>query len=497
MIVLNNVAVQHLRPGRPPVAALAEVTVRLDAGEKVAVFGANGSGKSTLLRVMAGLQRPARGSVSIFGYEASSSELPVELRRRIGFVFQNPEEVFAAETVAEEVRFALECQRSGSAVADVEVQEALARAGLAHLAGRPLVQLSGGEKQNVALCSALAAQPEIIFFDEPTSYLDPPARRAFLNHSVFTEDDEHRTTLLVTQYWEEAVRCRRVLVLESGRIVYDGAPSGYTSSGDATSGPELPLDQQWLVTVAAPTSNPLVLVEQLTQTTPVFPGELTNPLGDLSFAILPGERVGLVGPTGAGKTTLAYHLAGLMPKYQGRITVAGQAVGAAAARRRRPPVAMVFQNPEHHLFAETVAQDVAFGPRNIGFPKSQIDAHVEQSLKLAGLPPAEFGGCSPFEISAGEQRKAALAGALALPAALYIFDEPTAYLDRESVARMEALVTALSSAGKAVIIISHDLPFLRRVCPRWMILDCGRLVFDGPLAELDSNPAPLGIIGFA
>jgi len=496
IITLQNVSVEYPREGLPSITALDNINLAVRPGERVAVYGPNGSGKSTLLRVLAGLERPTSGTVSIFGFEAAKAELPANLRPRIGVVFQNPEDVFATETAADEIEFTLECHRPDQPADQAQITEILAGSELAHLAGRSLARLSGGEKQKVALATVLAVRPELLFFDEPTSYLDPPARREFLRHPVFTEQGDGRTTILISQYWDEIADYDRLVILEGGQIVYDGSPSEYMIPDSATSGTTVSLDPAWLAATGTSTADPLILVENLTQTAPVFPGVLPQALKDISFRIQPGERVALIGPTGAGKSTLAYHLAGLMAQFAGTIAIAGQHLDTKGRTAGRPPLALLFQNPDHHLFAETVAQDVAFGPHNAGFPKTGIVEHVDRSLNTAGLPVAEFGPRSPFEISGGEQRKAALAGTLALPAAVYIFDEPTAYLDRESAGRVESLINQLSAAGRAIIVISHDLPFVRRVCPRWLILDRGSLIYDGSLDDLENNPAPLRRIGF-
>ena len=493
IVKLKKVCVKYRPAGGTPVTALTEITLELQRGEKIAVFGPNGSGKSTLLRIMAGLERPTRGTVSIFGHSADTKELPLELRRRIGFVWQNPEDVFATETVTEEIQFALECR---SLPATKNLPTILEKFDLAHLADRKLNRLSGGEKQQVALASVLAVAPEMIFLDEPTSYLDPPARREFLQSPVFNDPLRHNTTILVTQYWSEAKTFERVLVLYEGRIIHDGPPDQYTPDDDLNTTTFIELNENWLNADTAQVTDPLVVVENLRQTTPIFPGELVHPLQDISFTVRPGERVGIIGPTGAGKSTLAYHLTGLMPGYEGKISIAGKQISGKKKKTKRPPVALLFQNPDHHLFAETIAQDVAFGPLNVGLPKETISTHVERSLELAGLSPDTFSSRSPFEISGGEQRKAATAGTLALPAAVYIFDEPTAYLDTESAANIESLLLALATAGKAVLVISHDLPFLRRTCPRWLILDRGVLIYDGTLDEINRDQTPLLKIGF-
>lgn len=496
IVRLHHVGVfYHLGTGTP-VTALAEITLNIRQGEKIAVFGPNGSGKSTLLRIMAGLERPSRGTVSLFDHAAASRELPPDIRRRIGFVWQNPEDVFATETVAEEIQFALECPDPVAPHTRDDLQAVLEKFGLAQLARRKLDRLSGGEKQLVALASVLAVGPEVVFLDEPTSYLDPPSRREFLQSPLFNCAEGKDTAILVTQFWDEVAGFSRVVVLDDGRMIHDGPPDEYRSEETDNTAALIELDSGWLTTVAAPHTDPLVVVEHLSQTTPVFPGELICPLQDISFTVRPGERIGIIGPTGAGKSTLGYHLAGLMVTYDGNISVAGKRVDGRKKNAEHPPVALLFQNPDHHLFADTVAQDVAFGPQNVGLPKETIPAQVIRSLELAGLSPNIFGPRSPFEISGGEQRKAATAGTLALPAALYIFDEPTAYLDDASTAHIESLLMALAAEGKAAIVISHNLPFLHRTCPRWLVLHRGKLIYDGTLEKINRDQTALRKIGF-
>lgn len=497
ILSLINVDVDYHPAGQPSVTALSNITIEIHRGEKIAVFGPNGSGKSTLLRVMAGLEPPSRGTAKMFGHPVTAAELPAEIRRRIGFVFQNPEDVFAAETVAEEIRFALECRDVEPAAIVSAVEQAMNQFGLAHLAGRRLDRLSGGEQQRVALASVLAGRPEVVFFDEPTSFLDPPSRTEFLQSAAFAETQGDITTVFVTQFLREVLGFNRLLVLEQGRIMYDGLPEEYEPVGTDNVAQIISLGHDWLEMVAAPQADPLLVVQHLTQTMPVLTGELTRPLSDISFVVRPGERVGIIGPTGAGKSTLAYHLAGLIPKFDGTISVSGMEIQSGMKKNVRPPVALLFQNPDHHLFADTVAQDVAFGPRNVGVAKEMIPAHVERSLKLAGLSPDIFGPRSPFELSGGEQRKAATAGTLALPAAVHIFDEPTAYLDLQAAGHIESVLLALAAEGKAVIVISHDLEFLRRTCLRWLILDRGRLIYDGVYADLKRDRRPLDAIGFS
>ncbi len=492
VIKLQQVCVTYKASG----PALAGLDLTVNEDKRLAVFGPNGSGKSTLLRVMAGLQRPTSGEVTILGRRTGAGTLPDEIRRRIGFAFQNPEEIFATDTVVDEIRFALECHRPGGQLNKENIQNTLIEFELDGLADRALTRLSGGEKQRVALASVLATRPDIIFLDEPTSYLDPPARREFLQNRLFADCTEKNTVVFVTQYWTEIQKFDRVIVLEQGQIIFDGEPGDF-SPGDRQIGPgNIESGKLWFPPQSGEENKPAIEVDNLTQTISVFPGELVCPLHEITFAVNHGESVGVIGPTGAGKSTLAYHLAGLIEKFDGEITICGKEIPPPVREKEKPTAALLFQNPDRHLFAETVTDDVAFGPRNFGVPAEELDRRIQQALNAAGLDCAAFGGRSPFDLSGGEQRKAALAGTLALMANVIIFDEPTAYLDIESIGRLESLIGILTGSGRAVLVISHDLPFLRRVCPRWLILNQGELIYDGSLSDLAADAEPLQSIGF-
>ncbi len=480
VVRLRDVSVVF-RPHDPaPITALQYVGLDVTAGERVAISGPNGSGKTTLLHVIAGLQPTSNGSIEILGANPANGELPAEIRRRVGVVLQHAEDMFAQETVREELHFALRCAYPDDPRETAEIDDLLRARSLDHLADRKLNTLSGGERQQVALASVLVVRPEVLLLDEPTTNLDPPGRREFVHHDIFGDANTAKTIIMVTQHWDEVKSCDRVLVLDQAQIAYDGTPAEYSHAEKHTPAVTIDIPKTWLHATAAPTSDPLVVVENLSQTETIFPAELPNPLQDISFSIQPGEIVGIVGPTGSGKSTLAWHLAGLIRKFKGGITVAGKPVNQ---KNHRPPVAMLMQQPERQLFADTVFDDVAFGPKNIGIPKAAIPNLVRDSLQLTGLSADDFGHRSPFELSGGEQRKAGLAGILALPASLYILDEPTSYLDPESVARMEGLIHNLTSHGNSVIVITHDLEFIKGNVQRILFIDKGQLIFDGSASE--------------
>jgi len=234
----------------------------------------------------------------------------------------------------------------------------------------------------------------------------------------------------------------------------------------------------------------LIRTEDLTHTyAPGTPLEHTA-LHGVNVEIGPGERVGVLGPTGSGKSTLVQHLAGLLKPTAGRVwlgdAVAHARARASSAQRRR--VGLAFQYPEDQIFERTVFREVAFGPRNLGLGETEVAARVRWALDMVGLNLEEMERRVPFTLSGGEMRRVALAGILALRPGVLILDEPTAGLDpqgrRELMARVR---TWQEETGLTLILVSHNLDELARVVDRVIVLKEGRVVADGPARRIMSD----------
>jgi len=208
-------------------------------------------------------------------------------------------------------------------------------------------------------------------------------------------------------------------------------------------------------------------------------------LESVTFRVAPGETVGLVGPNGAGKTTLFLCLAGVLPVPPGRVRVAGLDPGVPAERRRLPTqLGIVFQNSDDQLFSATVGDDVAFGPLNFGLPPDEVRRRVAEALARVGLAGSE--NRVPLHLSGGEKRRAALAGVLAMRPEVLLLDEPSIFLDPRG--RRE-LIRLLQDLGGTQVIAAHDLDLLLDTCRRVLLLDRGRLLADGPAAEVLADAA--------
>jgi cobalt/nickel transport system ATP-binding protein len=210
-----------------------------------------------------------------------------------------------------------------------------------------------------------------------------------------------------------------------------------------------------------------------------YPGGVLA-LEALSLHVSAGETVGLVGPNGAGKTTLFLCLGGVLRVKPGVIRVAGLDPGTSADRRRLPcHVGIIFQNSDDQLFNTTVFDDVAFGPLNLGLRPDEVRGRVAEALERVGLQ--GFEQRVPFHLSGGEQRRAALAGVLAMRPAILLLDEPSLHLDPRGRRELIALLNGLPDTK---VIASHDLEMILQACDRVLVLDRGRLVADGPARKL-------------
>ena len=219
-------------------------------------------------------------------------------------------------------------------------------------------------------------------------------------------------------------------------------------------------------------------------------------LDDVSFAIEPGELVALAGAAGSGKTTLIQHLNGLLTAQQGRVAVGGHWLDTPKAQEAaRHRVGLVFQFPEAQFFEETVFAEVAFGPRNRGWDEARIRHAVREALTQVGFDPDVVGPRSPFQLSGGEKRRVAIASTLAMGTEVLVLDEPTVGLDRRSAAAVEALLRQAHAAGRTVLCVTHDMDLIARLAHRVLVLDRGRLVFDGPPRRLFVQSALLDSAG--
>lgn len=219
-------------------------------------------------------------------------------------------------------------------------------------------------------------------------------------------------------------------------------------------------------------------------------------LDSVSLSIRDGEFIGVIGHTGSGKSTLIAHLNALDSPEPGTVFVNGMDLGAKDAdlAKVRRTVGLVFQYPEYQLFEETVAKDIAFGPRNLKLPENEVHARVRRAMEMVGLA-ERYADRSPFDLSGGQKRRAAIAGVLAMEPSILILDEPAAGLDPVGRREMLDLVKRIHEAGTTVVMVSHSMDDVGRLCDRLIVLEHGHVAFTGTPAEVFCHGDELRAIG--
>lgn len=232
---------------------------------------------------------------------------------------------------------------------------------------------------------------------------------------------------------------------------------------------------------------------QVTNLTHIYekglPGE-QRALDGVSFTVENGELVGIIGHTGSGKSTLVQHLNGLLKADEGSIVVDDVDItqkGVSMVQVRRK-IGLVFQYPEYQLFEETVAKDVAFGPKNLGLKEDEIEERVKEAIRLVGLDYEELKDRSPFELSGGQKRRVAIAGVVAMRPDVLILDEPTAGLDPKAHRDVLDMVERVhAETGNITILVSHNMTDIARICDKILVMHSGRLEMSGTPLEIFSQ----------
>ena len=528
--------------------AIDHVNLEVAEGEFLAILGRNGSGKSTFAKLLNALQLPTEGTLTVNGLRAVSEDDCYEVRKSCGMVFQNPDNQIVTTIVEEDCAFGLENLGTPPEEIRSRVDEALHSVGMTEFAQASPSMLSGGQKQRVAVAGVLAMRPRIIVFDESTAMLDPIGRRDVFALARRLNVEEGITVVWITHFMEEAALADRLAVMDGGRIALQGTPRVVFAQAEKVlslgldvpemmklarmlreAGVRLPeglmtvnemavelcrkkphskADKPFAVSneqAPAPEHEASVAVGgssaiQVNGLTHVYmPGTPfeARALNDVSFDIREGEFIGIIGHTGSGKSTLISHLNGLERSEAGVVRVKGTDLGTKGtdliAIRRQ--VGLVFQYPEYQLFEETVAKDVAFGPTNLGLDKDEIDRRVALALRQVGLDPDEVGEKSPFELSGGQKRRVAIAGVLAMQPSILILDEPAAGLDPVGRRDMLELIRGIHETGVTVIMVSHSMDDVGRLCDRLFVLNRGEIAYSGAPSEVFVHEGRLHDIG--
>lgn len=475
--------------------AIRNIAFSTDPGEILLIAGASGCGKTTLIRCINGLiprsyKGEVTGRVLIYGEETKGWPLS-RISQKIGTVLQDPERQILGTKVLNEVAFGLENLGLPREEIIQRADEALKFLKIVQLRDRETFNLSGGEKQKVALAGVLAMRPSILLLDEPLASLDPASALETLD-MVRMLADEGMIVLMVEHRVEDVLKIKpnRVMFMSDGEIRYLGAVKGLVNVVDYR---EIKLPAKMIIKRAAkdpapaeidvlpsgmgPMSAPLVRFEEVD-----FAYERgIDVLHGISLDIHSGDVIAVLGPNGAGKTTFVKHAIGLLKPKSGRVLVDGCDTREATVAQIASTLGYVFQSPSHMLFAPTVYEELAFGPKNLKHPKDQIEKEVKEALQIVNLSDKEQD--PPLALSFGQQKRVSIAAILAMRSRILVMDEPTAGQDYMNY--MSFMDSILQMPGfEAIMFITHDVDLAVIYANRVILVANGRVEADGKPHEV-------------
>ena len=527
-ITIRDLRFAYRSASRP---ALYGLSLSVKAGTMTVVLGGSGAGKSTLCYCLNGLiphylPGELSGTVLIDGRDTRQATVS-QHARSVGLLFQDFEAQLVSTNVERELAFTLGnlCPDLSREAIAARITDTLRLLGLDDYRARDPLSLSGGERQRLAIASVLVPRPPVLVLDDPTTDLDPAGRAAL--YALLRRLVETGTTVVLTDHeTEDVVLADHACLLSQGGLVWNGRPDRLLrrpvlmeqcdvrplplSAFFARLGyrDELPLTPEEAVAllknkrvridepVAAASTDPSarLVIEARAVDYAYGEGE-RSALDGVDLTVRQGEFLAIVGANGSGKTTLAKLCKGLLVPTRGEVRIHGEDTRRMTAGWLASVVGYVFQNPDHQIFANTVSEEIAFGPRNLGVPADDIPGRVREALEVVGLDWTGIADADPFSLTKGDRQRVAVASVLATRPDILIFDEPTTGLDYREIRGMMALIRQLNQAGHTIVMITHLMWVAAEYAARCVVLQTGRVVADDRTRTVFAQPERLEPLG--
>jgi len=494
MIEFKDFSFQYPQSEKP---LFNKVNLRIPSNSISLVSGPSGSGKSTLLRCINGIiphfsGGTIAGKLSVFGADPIADG-PAFMAKKVGFVFQEPEAQFVYDTVEDEIAFVLENFGIPYPEMHLRVTRVLKTFDLEHFRKEKMQNLSGGEKQKVALASVLVSQPEILLLDEPTSQLDPTSAKELLNFIVKIKSQFGLTVLISEHRLERLLPFIDYIInIDKSHIVHLGTPQEVLPEmqqvppiikiGKKLELSPLPLTVEKFPIIELDEKTPINDAENHEQAKEIHVAlRLVNVstqlngkkiLKNVSLELICGEIHVIMGPNGSGKTTLLRTLMGLIPS-EGQRLLFGGSITDKPVSHITQEVAYLPQNPNDLLFAESVAEELEITLRNNNLPVDHKT--LEVFLSRFGLNEKMYQ--YPRDLSVGERQRTALAAVTVHQPEILLLDEPTRGMAYENKNSLKNLLRAFREQNKAILLVTHDVEFAAELADRVSLLEKGKLTY--------------------
>ncbi|MFA5803943.1 MAG: ABC transporter ATP-binding protein [Melioribacteraceae bacterium] len=494
---------------------------KIEKGEFVGLMGRTGAGKTTAMMLLNGLiphflEGEFEGNVIANTMNTQRYHIQT-MARFIGLVMQDPETQIFGITVERDVAFGPSNLAFGKEKIKEVVSKSLKAVGLEGYEKRITSELSGGEKQRLAIAGVLAMEPEILVLDEPTSELDPVGREEIYKLlSVLKKKGE--VTILVSGHDTEEMLeyADRIIVLDNGRKVWEGRPSTLfkdivLTKKNGIRPPEVSeigncfqkqglLDQDSVFINKNEflqfaknnftsfkisnngsekyysTNNNPVAIE--TKDLSFYYQQKNSVLNELNIKIYKGEFVALIGKNGAGKTTFSKQLNGLLRPTNGAVFINGNDISQLTTAQLSKEVGYIFQNPDHQIFSATVYDEVEYGLKRMNLTETERSVRINTALEFVGLE--KFTNRHPFTLGKGERQKLAFATVLAMEPKILIIDEPTTGQDWDGTNKMMEMLDKLHRQGHTILMITHNMLLAAEYTDRVIVFSNGKVMLDDP-----------------
>jgi energy-coupling factor transport system ATP-binding protein len=458
--------------------SLNDVDLKVREGEFILVLGRSGCGKSTLCRALNGLiphfyGGRISGHVVVDGKDTRDHS-PTDFANIVGMVFQDPENQLVMTNVENEMAFGLENMCVPTETMKERVHQYSEYLDLTRFLSRFIPELSGGEKQKVAMASILAMRPKYIVLDEPTSQLDGDNAVLFLEFLKQMNRELGISVILVEHRIERCIDYPdRIIIMDQGAIVKDGPRAEMIAH---MKGMGL-LNEPESRNVPVPEGNPYIMEADGI----CFGYEGREVLKSLGLKVKAGELVSITGDNGSGKSTLMKNLNGLLRPRSGDVRIGGKSISGMTTASIAKTVGYLGQNPNDYLFEESLEAELKFTLRNIKVDEREWESRITWALRILDLE--RYIKQFPRDLSCGERERAALASILVAKPKILILDEPTRGLDQWNKAKLGDILEKLRAEGQTTILVTHDYRFIAEYSSRVLRLKDGFLT-EIPLHEM-------------